>query len=51
MQTENLAVADKVMDMRSIPCSMKHGLIIQTGASHFIAKQEMLSCGGEKYLS
>ena len=30
MQTENLVSADKVMDVRSIPCSVKHGLIIQT---------------------
>ena len=30
MQTENLIGADKVMDVRSIPCSVKHGLIIQT---------------------
>lgn len=29
MQTENLIGADKVMDVRSIPCSVKHGLIIQ----------------------
>ena len=28
--TENLIGADKVMDVRSIPCSVKHGLIIQT---------------------
>jgi uncharacterized protein (DUF2249 family) len=27
--TENLLGADKVMDMRSIPCSIKHGLIIK----------------------
>lgn len=30
MQTENLIGADKVMDVRSIPCSVKHGLIIKT---------------------
>ena len=30
MQTENLIGADKVMDVRSIPCSIKHGLIIKT---------------------
>ena len=30
MQTANLIGADKVMDVRSIPCSVKHGLIIQT---------------------
>jgi uncharacterized protein (DUF2249 family) len=28
--TENLVGADKVMDVRAIPCSVKHGLIIQT---------------------
>jgi uncharacterized protein (DUF2249 family) len=27
--TENLIGADKVMDVRSIPCSIKHGLIIK----------------------
>lgn len=30
MQTENLIGADKVMDVRPIPCSVKHGLIIRT---------------------
>ena len=30
MQTENLVGADKVMDVRPIPCSIKHGLIIRT---------------------
>jgi uncharacterized protein (DUF2249 family) len=30
MNTKNLLGADKVMDVRSIPCSVKHGLIIQT---------------------
>src|ERR1039457_2030712 len=30
MQTEHLIGADKVMDVRSIPCSVKHGLIIRT---------------------
>lgn len=30
MQTKNLIGADKVMDVRSIPCSVKHGLIIET---------------------
>jgi uncharacterized protein (DUF2249 family) len=30
MQIENLAGADKVMDVRPIPCSIKHGLIIRT---------------------
>ena len=30
MQTEDLIVADKVMDVRSIGCSVKHGLIIRT---------------------
>lgn len=28
--TENLIGPDKVMDVRPIPCSVKHGLIIQT---------------------
>jgi len=27
---KNLIGADKVMDVRAIPCSVKHGLIIQT---------------------
>jgi len=27
--TENLVGADKVMDVRPIPCSVKHGLIIK----------------------
>jgi uncharacterized protein (DUF2249 family) len=30
MQTANLIGPDKVMDVRAIPCSIKHGLIIQT---------------------
>ena len=30
MQTENRIGADKVMDVRPIPCSIKHGLIIRT---------------------
>ena len=30
MQTENLIGANKVMDVRPIPCSVKHGLIIRT---------------------
>lgn len=30
MQSENLVGPDRVMDVRSIPCSVKHGLIIQT---------------------
>ena len=30
MQTENLIAADKVMDVRTIPCSVKHGLILHT---------------------
>jgi uncharacterized protein (DUF2249 family) len=29
-QTENLIGPDKVMDVRPIPCSVKHGLIIRT---------------------
>jgi uncharacterized protein (DUF2249 family) len=30
MQNENLIGPDRVMDVRLIPCSVKHGLIIQT---------------------
>ena len=30
MQSENLIGPDRVMDVRPIPCSVKHGLIIQT---------------------
>src|SRR6266567_168858 len=30
IQTENLVGSDRVMDVRPIPCSVKHGLIIQT---------------------
>ena len=30
MQTENLIGPDKVMDVRAIPCSIKHGLIVKT---------------------
>jgi uncharacterized protein (DUF2249 family) len=30
MQTENLIGPDRVMDVRPIPCSIKHGLIIRT---------------------
>jgi uncharacterized protein (DUF2249 family) len=30
MQIENRAGADKVMDVRPIPCSIKHGQIIRT---------------------
>jgi uncharacterized protein (DUF2249 family) len=30
IQTENLIGPDKVMDVRPIPCSIKHGLIIST---------------------
>ena len=29
-QSENLIGPDRVMDVRPIPCSVKHGLIIQT---------------------
>ena len=29
MQTENLIGPDKVMDVRPMPCSIKHGLIIK----------------------
>ena len=30
MQTENLIGADRVMDVRAIPCATKHGLIVKT---------------------
>lgn len=30
MQTENLIGSDRVMDVRPIPCAIKHGLIIKT---------------------
>jgi uncharacterized protein (DUF2249 family) len=30
LQTPNLIGPDKVMDVRPIPCSIKHGLIIKT---------------------
>lgn len=30
IQNENLIGPDKVMDVRPIPCSVKHGLIIRT---------------------
>jgi uncharacterized protein (DUF2249 family) len=30
LQTPNLIGPDKVMDVRPIPCSVKHGLIIKT---------------------
>ena len=30
METEKLIGPDKVMDVRPIPCSIKHGLIIRT---------------------
>jgi len=30
MQTQPVLDADKVMDVRPIPCSVKHGLIIRT---------------------
>lgn len=41
LQTPILVGADKVMDVRPIPCSIKHGLIIKTWLSlpvgeHFI---------------
>jgi uncharacterized protein (DUF2249 family) len=29
ISTKNIVGADKVMDVRSIPCSIKHGLIIR----------------------
>ena len=29
-QTESIIGADKVMDVRPIPCSIKHGLILKT---------------------
>ena len=30
MQTQNFVASDRVMDVRDIPCSIKHGLIIKT---------------------
>jgi len=33
-QTESIIGADKVMDVRPIPCSVKHGLILNS-SSHF----------------
>jgi uncharacterized protein (DUF2249 family) len=41
MQTEILMSADKVMDVRAIPCSIKHGWIVKTwlelpAGEHFI---------------
>ncbi len=30
MRSENLIGPDRIMDVRPIPCSVKHGLIIQT---------------------
>ena len=41
IQNENLLGSDKVMDVRPIPCSVKHGLIIRTWLSlpvgeHFV---------------
>lgn len=30
MRSENLIGPDRIMDVRPIPCSIKHGLIIQT---------------------
>lgn len=30
MQTENLIGTDRVMDVRALPCSIKHGLIVKT---------------------
>jgi uncharacterized protein (DUF2249 family) len=30
IQTENIIGPDRVMDVRPIPCSIKHGLIIRT---------------------
>ncbi|MGP8199806.1 MAG: DUF2249 domain-containing protein [Limisphaerales bacterium] len=41
MQTQNIIGADNVMDVRPIPCSIKHGLIIRTWlelpvGAHFI---------------
>jgi uncharacterized protein (DUF2249 family) len=43
--TENLTGADKVMDVRPIPCSVKHGLIIKQWlelpvGDHFILLNE-----------
>ena len=41
MEIPNLIGADKVMDVRSVPCSIKHGLIVRTflklpAGEHFI---------------
>jgi uncharacterized protein (DUF2249 family) len=45
MNTENLVGTDKVMDVRAIPCSIKHGLILRTWlelpvGDHFILRND-----------
>ena len=45
MTAENLIGTDKVMDVRAIPCSIKHGLILRTWQAlpigdHFILLNE-----------
>jgi uncharacterized protein (DUF2249 family) len=45
MTPENLIGADKVMDVRAIPCSIKHGLIRRTWqelpvGDHFILRND-----------
>ena len=33
-QLPSIIGADKVMDVRPIPCSVKHGLILKIGRAH-----------------
>jgi len=45
MTPENLIGPDKVMDVRAIPCSIKHGLILRTWfelpvGDHFILRND-----------
>jgi len=45
MTTEKLIGADKVMDVRAIPCAIKHGLILRTWqelsvGDHFILRND-----------
>ena len=45
IETENLIGPDRVMDVRPIPCSVKHGLIIRTWlelpvGEHFILQND-----------
>lgn len=45
IETENLIGPDRVMDVRPIPCSIKHGLIIRTWlelgvGEHFILQND-----------